>query len=756
MSRVGKIARRTFLGLGLAAAGGLAVGYYMYRRPYPDPLDGTLAEGEHAFTPYVIVGAEGVTVIAPRAEMGQGIHTTLAALVAEELDVALADIKVEHGPPGYAYWNGAMLTMGGPFPWFDEGFVASATRGAMGVVGKFVGLQVTGGSSSTIDGFAKMRIAGATAREALKAAAARRWAVDIATLRTEGGRVIRADGTALGYPELAAEAATADLPDAPALREPSAWRILGKSQQRVDLREKVTGAPIFGIDIRLPEMLHATVVMSPRLGAKAASHDPAPALAVRGVRKVVPIATDWSHGFGIVADSTWAAFRGAEALKVEWQAAPYPADDAGIEAAWRAALDAPESFAMGGEGDPDAVFAAAPAERILEAEYEVPFLAHATMEPMNATAEFRDDRLTVWTGTQAPGVDAILCARALGIATEDVTVHVTRLGGGFGRRAMDPAIYAALIARETDGRPVKVTWSREEDMRHDFYRPRAIARMRAVVTPGEGPAAFEARVAAPSVMASLLTRTFTEVPVPPEDDSILDGQFNQPLGLPNARFAAHKVDTAIPTGFWRSVGNSVNGFFLNAFLDEVAGKAGRDPLEMRLALMQADAHRPARLVMERLREISGWGAPMPQGHGKGVAFTLSFGTWVGQVVEVDATGPLRITRVWCVADPGTVLDPGIFTDQITSGIVYGLSAALGQKITFADGAVEQGNFDSFDAMRLAQCPQMTVEILQNAPRMGGAGEPGTPPAIPALAGAIFAATGRRLRRMPFSDDIRFA
>lgn len=753
---IGKIARRTFLGLGVVAAGGLAVGWWQYRRPHANPLQP--GPGETVFNPYVKIATDGtVTVIAPRAEMGQGVQTTLAALVAEELDVELAAIRVEHGPPAAAYFNGAMLRMGGPFPYFDEGFPAETMRGVMSVASKFLGLQATGGSSSMVDGYEKMRVAGATARAVLVEAAAREWKLPVARLRTEAGAVHGPDGRRAPYGDLALAAAAIEPPDEVPLKDPVAWRLLGKPQARVEGRAKVTGAPIFGIDVELPGMLHGTVKMSPRFGAKAVKVNEAPAFAVPGVLKVVPIETTTGSGFGILAMNTWAALKGAEALEVTWGEAAYPADDAGLAKLYRAALDAPASFTLGGTGDVEAAFAAAPAGAVIEAEYEVPFLAHACMEPLNATARFQDGKLELWTGTQFPGVDAMLCAGLLGIGTEDVTVHVTHLGGGFGRRAIDPALYAAALAKAADGRPVKVTWSREEDTRHDFYRPRALARMRAVVEKGKPPAAWETRVASQSVLASVLKATFPSFPAPPDDDAILDGQFNQPLAFAASRFAAHKVDLPVPVGFWRSVGNSFNGFFQEAFLDEVAGKAGLDPFDLRLALMTEDEHRPARLVLETLRRVSGWGAPLPEGRGRGMAFVLSFGTWVGQVVEVSAEGgEIRIAKVWCVADPGRVLDPGIFRAQMVSGIVYGLSAALGQEIGFRDGMVVQGNFDDFDAMRMAQCPEIEVHLLENARRMGGAGEPGTPPAAPALANAIFAATGKRLRRMPFGSEVAFA
>ena len=754
MGKIAKYTRRGFLGLGLAAAGGLAVGYYYYKKPYPNPLPDRLKAGDFSFTPYVIIGSDNqITIITPRAEMGQGIHTTLAALVAEELGVGMDQIRAEHGPAAAAYYNGAMLREGAPFPFFDDSFMAEAARGAMGVLGKFLALQVTGGSSASIDAFDKMRKAGATARAVLLAAAARRWGVEPSSLKAERAEVIAPSGERLTFGELAAEAAKLSLPNPPALKDPSEWRILGKSQPRVELREKVTGAPIYGIDVDLPDMLYATVAMSPRFGAWAKSADKVAAMAVQGVLNVVDISTTTGHGFGIIASNTWAAFEGARALAPEWEAADYPADSAGLKALWNEALSREASFTLGGTGDPEAAMQGA---EVIEASYSLPFLAHTTMEPMNATAQFRDGKLTLWLGTQAPGLAAMVTADLLGIDTEAVEVITTRLGGGFGRRSeVDVPLYAAAIAAQTGGKPVKVTWSREEDIRHDTYRPMAEARLHATLKDGM-PEALDYRIAAPSINASVMGRTFPKLGSRGADRSILDGSFDQPYSWPHSRFAAHQIDTAIPVGFWRSVGNSINGFVQESFLDELAAAGGQDPLEMRLAMMTDARHAPARAALEQVARMSGWGGSLPAGVGLGVAHTLSFGTWVAEVVEVDMRGEaVKINEIWAVADPGLVLDPANFKAQITSGIVYGLSAAIGQEITFENGHVMQENFYDYDALRMAGVPPITVELLENSPRMGGAGEPGTPPIAAALGNAIFAASGQRLRTLPFGKAVDF-
>jgi isoquinoline 1-oxidoreductase subunit beta len=757
----GRIARRAFLGLAVAGGAGVAFGWYLYRRPHPNPIAGLLAEGEVAFNPYVRIAPDDtITIYAPRAEMGQGIETTLAALVCEELDVGLDQVRVEHGPPSPAYYNRALLAESAPFAHFDDSRLADVTRGAMGALGKVLALQITGASTSTIDAHERMRLAGAAARETLKAAAARVWATDRERLRTEAGAVLYPDrGLSLRYGALAETAAGMRPPGEIALRAPRDWRLLGRAQDDVSGRAKVTGAPIFGIDVELPDMLHATVRLAPRFGVRHARVDRARALAVPGVIAIEEVSTRYGHGFGVIAENTWAAFRGAEALDVAWEATPYPADDAGQAALFRAALEAEPEFSLGGTGAPGAAFAAAPPEEVLEAEYAVPFLAHAAMEPMNATAQRRPDGLTLWTGTQAPGLVQEACALQAGLAPEAVTVHVTHLGGGFGRRAeVDVALQAAALAEHTRGRPVKLTWTRETDIRSGVFRPAALGRFRARIVPGAAPEVLEMTVALQSVSRAAMGRLRPDTPRSGPDRTMLEGLFDQPYAFAASAFRAAPVELEVPVGFWRSVGYSHNSFFLESFLDEVADASGLDPLALRLGLMGEDPRfQPGRAVLIDATRRAGWGEALPDGRGRGLACVLSFGTWVAQVIEVDATGDaIRIERVWCSADPGRVIDPRTFEAQLVSGILFGLSQAMDQAITFAGGAVEQSNFDDYAMIRMAQAPRIEVSLLENAPRMGGAGEVGTPPAAPALANAIFAATGRRIRRLPLGREVRFA
>ena len=754
MSMVGKITRRALL-LGAATVGaGVAVGYYYHQRDPGNPIEDMLADGEATFNPFLKIAADNtVTVYTGRAEMGQGASTSLAAYVAEELDVELADIVVEHGPFSSAYRNNAVLAEGGKARPWDDGFGARMEHNVFGALGEILGLQATGGSSSMIDAYDKMRIAGCAAREVLKAAAAERLGVAASTLETEKGHVV-AGGERIPYGDLALAAAKLSPPENMRLRDPSKWKIIGKPQMRNDMVKKVTGAPIFGVDVELPDMVHGTVRMSPRHGANVVSYDDAAALEVPGVEKVVRIDTHDSHGFGVIASNTWAAFKGAEAIEVEWEAASYPGTVEEIMADYAAKLEE-DGASFRAEGDAAAAIASAPADQVIEADYTAQFLAHACMEPMNATAQFKDGKLKIWAPNQSPTVVAMAGAAAVGVDRDDVEVVTTYLGGGFGRRGEpDFARYAAHLAKETGGRPVKVTWTREEDQSHDVYRPAAIGRMKAVAKPGEVPSAFYAKVSSPSIQQSVMSRILFTPPSPSPDKVAVDGIFNQPVDFKNVSVEAVHPDQTLPIGFWRSVGNSFCGFFHEGFMDEIAVATGQDPVEMRIKLMAN--YDPAVKVMEKVAAMSGWGRDPGPGRGMGVAFTYSFGSWCGQVIEVaDTPDGVKIDKVWCAVDVGRAIDPGIVAKQMTGGIVYGLSSAMGQKITLADGEAQELNFWDYDVMRMAQCPTMEVAVLENAPKMGGAGEPGTPPSIPALGNAIYAATGKRLRSLPFGDDVEF-
>jgi isoquinoline 1-oxidoreductase beta subunit len=758
MVSIAKITRRTFLGVALVAGGAVAFGYYVSRKTYANPLEKDLAGGEATFNPYVKIAPDNtITVIAPRAEMGQGVATSLAALVAEELNVRLDQVKIEHGPADFAYYNAEMLAEGGPFAFYNEGAVAEAVRGLMGGVGKFFGVQGTGGSASIRDGYHKMREAGAAARELLVAAAAARLAVPAGELTAESGAIThKPSGKSVTYGEVAAEAARLEAPADVQLKDKSAWTILGKPQERVDMLAKATGAPIFGIDVSFPDMLYGTVKMSPRFWAKPVKADTSKAEKMPGIVKIVPIETSYASGFGVIAENTWAAFQAADAIEVEWGAAEYPTDSAGVTKALQDAISA-DGSALRNDGDVDAAFADAPRDRLIEAEYAVPFLAHACMEPMNATARLKDGVLDIWSPNQFPTLTRYLCAGVAGVERDKTNVHTTFMGGGFGRRGeMDFSLYATLLAKETNGRPIKVTWTREEDIRHDVYRPAALGRFRARIGDDGLPVAVDMRIAAPSIMASMLRRVFPSVSPMGPDKLIVEGAYDQPYTIPNYRVSAHKAEAAtMHVGAWRSVGNSYNGFFHECFLDEVAAAGKLDPVAMRRKLMAAF---PAAIaVVDKVADMAKWSETLPAGKARGFAFTLSFGSWVGEVVQLaDTPTGIRIEKVWIAADLGTALDPRIIEAQLFSAAIYGMSAAMGQEITFADGMVEQSNFHDFDAMRINQCPAFEVAILENYHKIGGAGEVGTPPAVAALANAVSALTGKRVRTLPISKQAAFA
>ncbi|WIY25479.1 xanthine dehydrogenase family protein molybdopterin-binding subunit [Parasedimentitalea psychrophila] len=741
MASIAKIARRSFLIGSAAIVGGVAFGAYYVSRPAPNPLKP--GKGEAALNPFVLIDQQGVTLFAPRAEMGQGVKTTWAALIAEELDVELNAVRVLHGPAAAAYYNSAFIGDALPNRGYNVSDFQHALGEVLGVLGKTLNLQGTGGSTSMKDGYSRMRHAGASARETLKQAAANRLGVDRDQLTTANGRVQAPDGTSLSYSELAEEAAGLD-PVKAELRPKSEWRLLGKSQPRIDMVEKSTGTAEFGIDVRQPGMKFASVRMNPRLGAGMNGFDATEAQSMPGVEQIV----DMGNGVAVVASNTWLAMQAVEAIEVDWQQAPYPPETDQVFARIAEAFDDKPNSTMRDDGDVDQLPEGASE---ISAEYQLPYLAHATMEPMNATALYEGDKLILWCGNQMPTFTQSKCAAEAGLESEQVDVHTTYLGGGYGRRVeFDYSVLATRLAKQMPGVPVQLTWSREEDMRHDFYRPGAIARMRGAVKDGTA-VLMDGKVAAASPVAQVMDR-IAGLPAAGPDKVHVEGFFNPPYAIPNFRMSGHLSDVQIPVGFWRSVGNSFNGFFVESFLDEMAHKAGSDPMEFRLALARKE-WAPAAGVLEAVKEMSGWTGQTPDGVGRGVAMCYSFGTPVAEVIEVvDEAGSIRIKKAWIACDMGLALDPETVKAQMFGGMAYGLSAACFGEITFAGGDVEQGNFPDYEALRMHTMPQTEVRVLETQKHLGGAGEPGTPPAAPALANAIFDLTGKRPRRLPLMHD----
>lgn len=744
MASIGKIARRGFLIGSAALVGGVAFGAYTLRKPAPNPL--SAQDGQAVLNPFVVIDSTGITLIAPRAEMGQGVQTSWVALIAEELDVDPARVRVLHGPAAKAYYNSALITDALPGRVYNMSSFQHALGEALGGVAKVMNLQLTGGSTSMKDGFERMRAAGASARETLKEAAAQQLGVARNTLKTQNGQVIAADGTALSYESLAI--AAAELPAEQAeLRPASEWKLIGKSIPRVDMAAKVTGTAEFGVDVRLPGMKFASLQQSPIFGAGKTGFDATQAESMQGVEKVL----DLGDAVAVIANNTWIAQQAAAAIAVTWEAPSYPAETDGIFAEIAAAFDTAPNATLRDDGDVDTLPDGA---EVIEAEYRVPYLAHATMEPMNATALYTGDALEIWAPNQGPTLVARNAARISGLPPEAITVHTTFLGGGFGRRIeTDYTDRAVQVALQMQGTPVQVTWSREEDMRHDFYRPGAIARYRGAVKDGKA-IMVHGKIAAQAITKEAGSRMMG-LPLSGPDKSHLDAAFNQPYAVPNFRVQGHLAKPMLPIGFWRSVGASSNGFFSDTFIDELAHKAGRDPLEFRIELAEPE-HAPSATVLRKVRDMSGWSGKTPDGIGRGVGFAFSFGTPVATVIEVsDQDGDIRIDKCWIAADLGTIIDPSIVRAQMFSGTIYGLSAAVMGEITLSEGIVEQENFPDYDALRIHTTPSFQIELLENSPHMGGAGEPATPPSMPALANAIFDLTGTRARTLPLMNEFSF-
>ncbi|SDE47149.1 xanthine dehydrogenase family protein molybdopterin-binding subunit [Kordiimonas lacus] len=746
MGKIKTYTRRAFLVGSAAVIGGVAFGFYMVKKPHANPLLKDLKDGEAALTPWVKIDAEGVTLIAPHADIGQGVRSMQAMLIAEELDVDPLAVNVSPGDPAPAYYNTALATEAVPFMSTDDSFAAETMRDVMGGVIKLMGAQVTGGSSAVPDSFDKLRLAGAVARETLKKAASQQSGVPVSALKTEGGAVMLPDGTRVPYEDLAAAAAKLEpVTDVP-LRDPNEWRYIGKPQQRLDIVAKSTGTLTYGIDLEFDGMVHATVKLNPRQGGELISYDASAAEGMRGVKKIMRV----TGGVAVVADNTWRAIQAANAIDYKWGPVSYPSEMEGhwdllagsfnddhIDNVWRE------------EGDVEAALSGAD---VVEAEYRAPYVAHAPLEPISATVLVTDDGVDVWTASQLPRFVQANVAGIVGVEPDQVRLHNQYAGGSFGHRLEDEHVKrAAEVAMAMRGTPVKLTYSREEDFAHDFPRQISMGRMRGAVKDGRVDA-YDLGIASPSVQASQLPRQ-NQVAPPGADRQIAAGAWNLPYALPNFRMTGYRTDGLAPVSSWRSVGASTNGFFADCFLDELIIAAGADPLEERIRMCQEPL---ARAVLEAVGEMSNWGSDLGPARGRGVAFVESFGVPVAEVVEVTNTPDgIRIDKVYVAAEVGRVIDPVNFDNLVKGGVVFGLGHAMNCEITYSDGMAEQQNFYDHEAMRLHQCPEIIVRGLENSDQIRGIGEPPVPPAAPALANAIFAATGKRLREMPFNKHIDF-
>ena len=746
-SRVGRIARRTFLIGSAAVIGGVAFGYYAYRRPLPNPLLKNLNEGEAAITPFVKIDSTGITLITPRADKGQGAYSVQAHLLAEELDVDPHAVALSPGVPDAAYYNSAVLQDSAPFPPFDRSWLAESARAFMEVPSKLLGMQMTGGSTTVPDMFDRLRYAGAVARETLKLAAAQQLGAAPATLATRDGVVIADDGRRIPYTELAAAAAELDPVTDVELRSPAEWRFIGKPQLRTDVVSKSTGTAIYGIDLAFDDMLFATVRTNPGIGGALQNYDASAAEAMRGVRKIVPI----NNGVGVIADNTWRAFRAANAIRVNWGPAPYPATSAEMWDVLDASIDPDYRDSRNrDDGDVDLAFAEG---GYLEAEYRLPYVAHAPLEPMNAVVLVTDNRVDVWTGTQIPRFVQDHVAELTGLDGDAVHIHVQQMGGSFGRRLEDTYVLQAVeVAMSMKGTPIKMTWSREEDMSHDYPRPMQLARVRGRSASGQVDA-IDFDIASQSVVASWFGRLMFAPPGP--DLIIVTGAWDQPFAIPNYRVTGYRAPEMVPVSSWRSVGASGNGFVFGGFLDELMHAAGADPLEELLRLCSDDI---SRQVLEAVGDMSDWsGTNTGPERGRGLAFNMSFGVPVAEVVDVVNTDRgIRVERVFVAADVGRIVDPVNFEAQIQGGVIWGLGHAMNCELTYDNHAPTQTNLHAHTGMRIHQAPDVVVRGLENGEGIRGIGEPAVPPAAPALANAIFAATGNRIRELPMQKHIRFA
>jgi isoquinoline 1-oxidoreductase beta subunit len=719
------VGRRLFLQAGLSAAAGLVIGCQVEPpkapppggAPAPEltPAPATGAAAPFAPNAWVRVGQDGsVTIVIDKAEMGQGVETGLSMLVAEELEADWSRVGIEFAPVDPAYVN------------------------------KLFGMQATGGSTSVRAGWEPLQKAGAAARMMLIAAAAKAWGVEPSSCRAEKSEVIHAaSGRRAAYGALVAQAAAMPVPEDPPLKPAGERRLIGTRPPRLDSADKAAGRTGFGIDVRRPGMLTAVVVRCPAFGGKLGSVDDSKAKQVKGVRHVVTI----DSGVAVVADHTWAARKGAEALLIQWNEGPNAgASSEGLRQAAEAMAKKPGKVV---ETRGDAEKALRGAAKKIDAVYDVPYQAHAPMEPQSCTAAIGKDGCDVWVPTQGPAVVQGIAAKITGLPPASVRVHTTYLGGAFGRRFETDFVAEAVALAKATGAPVKVVWSREDDLRHDFYRPASYNTLRGGIGKDGAPVAWTHRIVSPSIMS----RVFPNLVKGGIDHSSVEGAVELPYVVPNVQVEYHLHDTGIPVGFWRSVGHSQNAFVTECFLDELAALAKQDPYEYRRKLMTGAPRLKA--AMELAATKAGWGTPLAAGaagvrRGRGIAAHASFGSFVAQVAEVSVgkDGGVKVDRVVCAVDCGSVVHPGIVESQVEGSIAFGLTAALRSEITIEKGRVKQANFHNYKLLRLDEMPAVEVHIMPSSERPGGIGEPATPPVAPAVANAIFAATGQRIRKLP--------
>ncbi len=711
MSEILNLSRRAFLRTGLLAGGGLVLGLHLPSRAEGD--EPVKKGGPFALNAFVRVGGDdSVTVIVNHTEMGQGPYTSVPMLVAEELDATWEKVHFEAAPVAAVYNHSVY------------------------------GIQMTGGSSSTWSEWERVRKAGATARAMLIAAAAAEWNVEPATCGTEPGHVVHAaSGEKLAYGKLAEKAADLKPPENVKLKDPKDFRIVGKPTKRLDTPDKVSGKAVFGLDVQLPSMLVAVVARPPVFGGKVKSFDAEKAKALPGVKHVVQI----PRGIAVVADGFWPAKQGREALSIVWDDGPQATLDSGKQLEEYQQLAKKPGVAARKDGD--AAGALEKATKKFEAAYDMPYLAHAPMEPINCVADVKPDHCEVWTGTQFQTGDRDAAAQESGLKPEQVTLHTTLAGGGFGRRAVpdNHFVREAVQVSKLVEAPVKVIWTREDDTRGGYYRPRAYHTVRAALDAAGSIVAWEQHIVCQSF---LVDTPFAGLIKEGVDETAVEGAKDIPYTIPNIRVDWHQAPRGVPTLWWRSVGHTHTAFVVETMIDELALAAGKDPFEFRRGLL--DKHPRHKRVLEFVADRASWGTPLPAGRGRGIAVHESFGSFVAHVAEVSVSdaGKVTIHRVVAAIDCGPVVNPDTIAAQLEGGTAFGLTAALYGEINFEKGRVKQRNFHDYPMVRINEMPVVEAHIVPSTEKMGGVGEPGVPTVAPAVVNAIFAVTGKRLRRLP--------